>query len=448
MAPSPNDRLRQHREATPSPAHPQRPLSRSELAELIVAYVWDHYGIETPVDRKYVAKLEDGKIRWPNERYRRALRTIFHTDDASLGFTNARAVPAPPAAEHVNHPWTYEGALDAITAVTEDPMDRRTLIQITGGALAGLALDWVAALPVIDTERPFGRAINEDAIVSFETIADELRRTDDRVGSGTVLPMAQAQLAMVNRLLREGRYTDTVRRRLLSCAAELLRFCGWLSWDDGHHYAAHQYWSAGLRAAHNAGDNEIGANILSFASYQATELGRPDIGMRLGAAAQLRLANTNRVTAFAGFGYANAAGAAGAQRDCRHALDTAVAAAATTETNPSWAYWIDGAHIDEMYGRTLLGLGDTNSAIAHLESYVNASEGRERARGQIFLAQGYVDAGHPEAAADTIVSAVDLLDGAVTSTRCTGKIGQLRADLARYDTAAVTALDERLHHRT
>jgi hypothetical protein len=78
-------------------------MTRSELAELVVEHVWERYGVHSPVDRKYIAKLEAGKIGWPNARYREALRTILGVaSDEALGFHSANVVRAAKALDPVD----------------------------------------------------------------------------------------------------------------------------------------------------------------------------------------------------------------------------------------------------------------------------------------------------------------------------------------------------------
>src|SRR2546429_2485616 len=85
-----NDKLRAAREATPSRWFPGRAMTRSELADLVVEHIWRSEGIESPFDRKYLAKLETGRIRYPSERYRRALRAVLGApSDAALGFISS-----------------------------------------------------------------------------------------------------------------------------------------------------------------------------------------------------------------------------------------------------------------------------------------------------------------------------------------------------------------------
>src|SRR4051812_31261634 len=98
MPPLCNGRLRATREATPSRQIPGRALTRSELAALVVEHVWEHHGVDSPIDRKYIAKLEAGRISWPNTRYREALRAILGVAiDEALGFHSTNVVRAAKA---------------------------------------------------------------------------------------------------------------------------------------------------------------------------------------------------------------------------------------------------------------------------------------------------------------------------------------------------------------
>jgi hypothetical protein len=89
-------------------------MTRSELAVLVVEHVWEHHGIHSPVDRKYIAKLEAGKIAWPNARYRDALRAILGVaSDEALGFHSANVVRAAKELDPVDQRIVAEG-VDAL----------------------------------------------------------------------------------------------------------------------------------------------------------------------------------------------------------------------------------------------------------------------------------------------------------------------------------------------
>jgi transcriptional regulator with XRE-family HTH domain/O-methyltransferase involved in polyketide biosynthesis len=68
-------------------------LSQVELAEAVNQWLLTRIGAYGGLDAEAIARYERGTVRWPNERYRRALRTILRMpdekeepDDAALGF--------------------------------------------------------------------------------------------------------------------------------------------------------------------------------------------------------------------------------------------------------------------------------------------------------------------------------------------------------------------------
>ncbi len=83
----PNDHLRAARLRAASTETPGEPMSRQELAERINHWIYDHDQTITEMDGNYLGKLERGIIRWPQRRYREALRAILRADtDRDLGF--------------------------------------------------------------------------------------------------------------------------------------------------------------------------------------------------------------------------------------------------------------------------------------------------------------------------------------------------------------------------
>ena len=89
-----NVQLQQARELVASRARVSGCMTRRELADLVNAYVWDHYRKRVQVDANYIGKLERGVICWPDPLYREALRKVLAvpTDDA-LGFSAPSRLP-------------------------------------------------------------------------------------------------------------------------------------------------------------------------------------------------------------------------------------------------------------------------------------------------------------------------------------------------------------------
>jgi hypothetical protein len=81
-----NDLIRRARLRRTSPSGSGRPMSRQELADAVNAYLYDHTTQVFRLDANYIGKLEQGAVRWPNERYRRGIRAVLNAaTDAELG---------------------------------------------------------------------------------------------------------------------------------------------------------------------------------------------------------------------------------------------------------------------------------------------------------------------------------------------------------------------------
>lgn len=225
--------------------------------------------------------------------------------NAELGWPS-EDIECVPAMAGLWLPWTSDGALQASRTVTESlTMHRRTFLTLLGTAITSPAHEWLIAQPVTDTAHTHGYHLADEVLDQIDTITDGLRRLDDQLGGGAVLDLVRQHLRTVTDLLEQRRYSDGVGRRLHATAGELQRLAGWLSFDAGHHAQAQRYWVAALHAAHTAGDQGLGANILGFLSCQAKDLG------------QIRAAVTLAETARAG--YPNTAPRVGAILDLRAA---------------------------------------------------------------------------------------------------------------------------------
>jgi tetratricopeptide (TPR) repeat protein len=441
-------------------------MSRSELADLVSAYVARVHRQWNAVDRKYVAKLEAGKIRWPNARYREALRTILDVEtDEALGFyvyvapsnrhrpplvaSGERELVTPGPVDLSAAPWTTAGALGAARLLTEvSDVNRRTFLALPAGALLALSTDsLVARMAGATAAQARGTfEATEADLADLAEAGDVLRRKDDECGGGIVLSLAQGHLRHVEELLRTARYTETVGRGLHGYAAEIMRFCGWLSWDCWRPAQAAQYLSGALHCAQVAGDDAVRANVLTYMAGLTLDVGRPEEAMHLAGQARLCLHGTPLVGAVAHAQFAEAAAAAGAKREAREAIDSAWSAFHRANgEGPPWAYWVDLAHLKEMTGRAHMNLGDHERAIEGLRSYVSSTTpGREQARGLRYAAQAYAAAAEPDEACVMASGAVALLDGQVSSARSLRGLRRVRSALEPYDTAAVRELDERL----
>lgn len=177
-------------------------MTRSELAELIVDHVWRHHQVHTPIDRKYVGKLEAGEVRWPNARYRQALREILGVrTDEELGF------------------WSANTARAAVR------LDRRSMVGgaavMVGGLLLGPGRD-----PVPDS----GTGFDTSVAARLAAFVHQLRQADDVAPAGSLVAASAGLLASVEQFASaSGRRQVEVQR----VAAEAAMLHWWLVVDAG-----------------------------------------------------------------------------------------------------------------------------------------------------------------------------------------------------------------------
>ena len=126
MEKTPNDKFRDAREITKSPAYPDECLSREELADQANAWIWEHRNKKYYLNSNYIGKIEQGTIRWPDAARRAAFRAILKIPkDSDLGFVNARA-----------------RSRSAVVKLNDvDKVKRRKLIENTTLGVSGLLLE-------------------------------------------------------------------------------------------------------------------------------------------------------------------------------------------------------------------------------------------------------------------------------------------------------------------
>ncbi len=363
-----------------------------------------------------------------------------------LGWTaSSEGILWVPADTGLVVPWTGRGALAAIAEVMDTgAMERRDFLSLTGSALTVPALDWLIASPATDVARITGRRVQDAHVSSIEDMTAQLRRMDDRFGSGAVLSLVSAQVRYVVELLRDYSYTSSAGTRLHAAAAELLRLAGWMSCDAGRQARAQRYWLGALRAAHAAGDRAIGANVLGFMSAQAKSIGLYDDAIRLSEAARRGYPGSSpRVAAILNLRAAQAYASTGDKKACHTAIDTAYGLLRDeTPAGAGWAYWLDEAVVNEQIGSCYMRLEDWGRAQGHLRTAIKLQTEpytREGALRRARLAFTYARQGEHERACEVGGRAVDILADGVDSNRCVGEIRKVQDSLRPYRKSTVVA---------
>lgn len=362
---------------------------------------------------------------------------------AALGWSGSAVVRYVPADDGLRLPWTPTGSVRAAVEVARGggALDRRKFLTVAGAAVTLSAHQWLVADPadaasVAATGGSTGLRIRVDdtLIDRLGTITGQLRQMDDSIGSTPVIDLTQAHLRQVTSLLSDGQYTDSVGRRLHAERAEVLRLCGWLSFDSSDHPRAQRYFHAALRAARTAGDDAIGANIVAFMSCQAKELGQVQEAVTLAATAAAGHPHaTGRARAILALrraeAYAHSRDAGGVLRQVEDAFDHLADAPGTADS--SWSYWMNPVQAHGQAGYAYLVLGDQQRAQHHLLAAASEADSREGVLRSALLATAYALPPAPDLdrALTAGHDALSALDGSVTSPRCAGYLAKFATAL-------------------
>ncbi|MBV8932221.1 MAG: XRE family transcriptional regulator, partial [Kutzneria sp.] len=384
--PTANEQLRHARERTESPSQPGESLSRQELAELVNAYLWEQHRERVELDYNYVGKLERGVIRWPNARYREALRSILGvSSDAALGLTNRRR---------------------AVVKVAD--VDRKQFLRAAALGVGAVALTPVAALLEGAEPTPIPAHVGATEIGQIRTAARVFAGWDHTYGGGLAREAVLAQLRWSAGLL-DTHCPARLHGQLLSAVGYLAHTCGFMAFDAYAHSDARHTFRFALACAEEAGDWHLRAKVLSSMARHAIWTGHPDEGLTLTEHALVRadrLTPTER--AMLHTAHARALAKMNRVRDTLVAVGTADDhfAQANPADDPPWMAYYDAAQHQGDTGHALFDLAvhgrSTSEAITRLSAAVaghTAAFARSRAISQTKLASLTMATGDPVEAA-------------------------------------------------
>jgi len=257
----PNDRLRRARERIKSPHATGEALSRQELAELVNAWVFehteDHRVIE--LDANYIGKLEQGAIRWPQDRDRRAaFRAVLGVaTDAELGFRRPRRSRS-------------------IVARVDRQQFLRAGLRVGAAAVAGQAAVAELLAPTQSTRIP--SVVDMTHVAEVRAAAEAFADWDARYGGGLMREAVVAQLRYCAELLN-ARCSEAVRGELLTAVGSFAETAGYMAYDDFAHDDAQRMYRFALSCAEEAGDWHLRAQVLCSMAEQASWCGDPDTAL-------------------------------------------------------------------------------------------------------------------------------------------------------------------------
>jgi hypothetical protein len=226
----PNDRLRAARERTPSRRAPGTPMSRTELAEAVCAWLWDTTKTRYDLDGHTIARYERGTVRSPRAPYRSGLRHVLGVrTDAELGFG--------PADEDVG---------TAIVATAAACTAERIAAPELEAMLTDAAEESTRYLEIAEASN-----VGE---LTVEQLHTDVRRVAHAYLKVPTLPLFDRTKALRDRAftLLSGRQRPYQTRELYAAAGWALTLLAWISVDLGRPDAAEDHARAAWACADNA----------------------------------------------------------------------------------------------------------------------------------------------------------------------------------------------------
>ena len=272
--PEANEPLRRARERVDSPNSSGESLTRQELAELVNAWIYDNTEARkgAEIDANYIGKLEQGKIRWPQDEHRRAaLRAVLGAEtDSELGLRR-------PRREH------RQGT----------DVDRQQFLRTVGVGAAAMGSGHVIDMFAFTEPTPVPTVVGTSEVSEVRAAAQAFSSWDARYGGGFVREAVMAQLRFAVQLLN-ARCSDRTRPELLSAVGYLGHVTGFMAFDAYAHDDARRMFRFALGCAEEAGDWHLRAKILSSMARQAIWCGDPDSGLTF---SEMALVRSDRLTA-------------------------------------------------------------------------------------------------------------------------------------------------------
>jgi transcriptional regulator with XRE-family HTH domain/tetratricopeptide (TPR) repeat protein len=318
--------------------------------------------------------LPTGQMVAAAERQRAIVRSASGSQSGSLNFD---ALPSTDAQLEV--PWTLAGTLTILQSWRRHgAVDQSAFASIPSGSIAAVIRRYQSLEPI--TRPELGAEGADGGLVEYVNHGIRLiRAMDDTEGGGSHLSYVEAYFQAVAILLNEGRHAQDRAPRLIGSLAQLAQQAGWMAYDANQHGRAQRYYIAGLRLAHEAGDQPVAAHILADIAYQAVSRGDVQEGLAIGEAA-LRAGQSSPAGVYASllarvsYAYAVAGRLGDFERACFDAHESLVGR--SRDNDPDWMYYMTPSHIDGLAGISLAYVGRRD-----------ASAGEVRAR-RTLLAEG------------------------------------------------------------
>ncbi|MFY1652162.1 hypothetical protein ACN27J_14860 [Solwaraspora sp. WMMB762] len=438
-------------------------MTRRQLADAVNKILYPDPGqaAHSAFTANYLGKLENGKIRYPAEDYRTALRIALNADtDDELGFRPARELRTTVALVQRAYPRPAGPETDPTGGLPEDDMrpeqlpdhpsagepdaNRRALLRgiaavaASAGLLGGSAEDGSRRLGHGDVDRL-------DAVIA-------LYRSIDYERGGGALHRDVAQLADSASALLDQPHPTTLGPRLLRSVAAARQLAGWTAFDACLHLDAQRHFLLAERLAVAANDVLLTARVRYCQARQfqhlrhnkdaleTLRLARDEVGRRV----------TPAVSAMLHGAEAASLAALGDGPSATRALEAATDEfdRINPDNEPDWMRFYDRGELLAQYGRVYRDLARKDNSnrygeaatrtVAQAIDTFGSQNVRSSALNGVSLCSSLFLADEPEQAV-TVGARVIEQARQLSSPRILDRIHNLPRDLKRHERLSTVA---------
>jgi hypothetical protein len=319
------------------------------------------------------------------------------------------------------------------------------LAVIADSSPAGSAAGPAAGRPV--TARP---AVGMTDVETVRAMTNTFRSLDNKFGGGHSRSQVNAYLnSIVDPMVRNGRYTDTVKVELFSATGELHQLIGWMAYDTGQASIGHRHLRAGLRLCQEVGNNALAAEMLAGMSHHAAFAGAPEtaVDLALGAHQAANMTAIGALRSEAAVMEAHGLALEGDKTSCLAALRKAEQEFGVRGRDvPAWLSYFDEAYLAAKFAHVFRDLRLPEEAERFARKSLEMVDGYERGRlfNTAVLAASLADQGRVDEACAMAMRAVDMA-GAIRSIRIVVYLSDVARRLAPFRaTVDVRGLYERM----
>ncbi|GGU88662.1 hypothetical protein GCM10010211_63920 [Streptomyces albospinus] len=324
--------------------------------------------------------------------------------------THAEAGFPAPARGSDAAPSTVEGLID-LGSGDMDP-SRRSILGISLFSVALTVPNWPDVVGRMEASQAGQtRRIGMPEVDMVIAMTEKVSELDDQFGGRHARPMAAAFLVNTVAPYLRADASESVRKAMLSAAADLSYLTGYMAVDEGVHGLAQQYYLKALELAGAAEDHLTYCTTLRGMSVQAVDLGHGREARRLADAAAAASPQAGpRMRAFLAGQQAHAYAQIGGSNSALTYLREAEVAMDKAESRGKAFGSYDPSALNYHISQVRYELGDVPGSIKAMQESDRVRYSvyrRARVRHRATLAERLLEVGHLEAACATWHLALD-----------------------------------------